>query len=95
MKFYKAIEKTDTFSKYGDELNPENAVAFYMTNTERKEIRGATVQEIVKEIVKGTRDSSEWDADLVPALCTFANMEAIVWSSTLSVFVFLRLRLFL
>ena len=38
MKFYKAIEKTDTFSEYGDALIPEDIVAFYMTNTERKEI---------------------------------------------------------
>lgn len=71
MKFYKAIEKTDTFSEYGDVLIPEDVVAFRMTNAERKEIRDATVQEIVKEI----RDSSEWDKDLVSALCTFANMD--------------------
>ena len=71
MKFYKAIEKTDTFNEYGDELIPEDVVAFHMTNTERKEIRDATVQEIVKEI----RDSSEWDTDLVSALCAFANMD--------------------
>ena len=71
MKFYKAIEKTDTFSEYGDALIPEDIVAFYMRNTERKEIRDATVQELVREI----RDSSEWDKDLVSALCTFANMD--------------------
>lgn len=71
MKFYKAIEKTDTFNEYEDKLIPENIVAFHMTNTERKEIRDATVQEIAKAI----RDSSEWDTDLVSALCTFANMD--------------------
>ena len=52
MKFYKAIEKTDTFSEYGDALIPEDIVAFYMRNTERKEIRDATVQEIAVNGIK-------------------------------------------
>lgn len=67
-RFYKALEGTSTFDEYGADFIPDFAVS--EPGFQRKEIRSATAQELAAAI----RESSEWELDLLEALCYEADM---------------------
>lgn len=70
-RFYKAVEGTDAYERFGEELISSEAVARYEFRDMRKNVVSADQEDIARELRKPENCD---DMDLIKELCDMAGM---------------------